>query len=437
MGQKAISETEARDSIKAVEAALKEGFREKGSPSVTQVAARMLGIETSTLGHRLKRAKLLYDLEPDWSLQTSVPVLGTAQIVAEMESQIHKLQTQVSQLSKDQVTRNAIRTQILDLKAYKPSPPRWLDSKKSRKLSGVPILMASDWQLGEVVEASEINEWNEFNLTVAEERVDIMMRKAIQRLFDDRADHRYPGIVFILGGDMVSGDSLHEDLTRTNEERVLPVVLRLFDLLVGCIDRLLERFDHVHVPCVPGNHGRLDRKPVSSERNVTNFDWFTGVLLERHYAERVKAGTLEKNRVTFQVENSPDAYFSVYGWRYCLTHGDQFRGGDGIIGPLGPVTRGRMKKQARDIIMDQAWDTLIVGHFHTLIMLRSLVINGSLPGYNSYAYLSNMTPEEPAQGMWLQSPDDGVTNKWPLVLKNEAMSQVPANYLKFKAPAND
>lgn len=29
---------------------------------------------------------------------------------------------------------------------------------------------------------------------------------------------------------------------------------------------------------------------------------------------------------------------------YLLTHGDQFRGGDGVIGALGPIIRGDHKK---------------------------------------------------------------------------------------------
>jgi hypothetical protein len=414
-----ISEDTCRTSIEALEQSLRDGFRRLGSPSATDHAARLLGISRSTLGDRLRRGKDLYGLEPNWSLETETTLdpNATAQIVGGLESEISSLQARIRSLSQDQITRDHIRRHLLDLKEYDPKPPRWsIKRKKRTSITGTPILFASDWQLGEVIRAEEINNYNAFDLEIAEDRIERMMQKCIRLLFDEVANPEYPGIYFLLGGDMVSGDTLHDDLTRTNEERALPTLLRLVDLLVGCVDTLLEHFEYVHIPCVPGNHGRLDKKPPSKERNVTNLDWLAGVMLERHYTTLMECGALEKGRVTFQIDNSPDTYFRIYDRTYCLTHGDQFRGGDGLIGPIGPVMRGRWKKSGRDVAMGQPFDTMCCGHFHWLMQLDHLIINGSLPGYSEFAYLNNMQPTRPAQALWIQHPDEGITHQMPIYL---------------------
>lgn len=414
-----LSEEKAKETVEAVNVALRDGFQRLGSPSVMQHAARMLSIAVPTLRHRLEVCRERFDIAPDWSLENAagIDVGSSAAQIARLESENKALTTRLAALMRDQITRDHVRQHIFKLRENGATPPRWISTKKSRVgVTGMPILFASDWQLGEVIQASEINGFNAFNLEIAEQRIEIMMQKTVRLLFDEVARPKYPGIIFLLGGDMVSGDSLHDDLTRTNEERVLPILLRLVDLLIGCVDFLLGHFEHVHIVCVAGNHGRLDRKTPSKERSATNFDWLAGTMIERHYESVVASGKLEKGRATFQVETSPDAYFEVYGRTYCLTHGDQFRGGDGMIGPIGPVMRGRWKKSGRDIALGQPFDTLLCGHFHWLWMLDHLIINGSLPGYSEFAYQNNMQPTQPAQALWIQHPDEGITHQLPIYL---------------------
>jgi hypothetical protein len=432
MARNEITKERAKQVIGAVNKAIKKGYVKGGNPSPSSIAALELGVATRTINHIISRARDLHGITPDWGAPQDAKGGEEALHVTRLMSENAALQAQLKSISSERVTRENIRNTILELRKYDPKPPRWMiKPKKSVRITGVPTLFASDWQLGEVINPTEINNYNGFNLEIAERRIETMMRKTMQLLFEEVARPKYPGIVLLLGGDMVSGDSLHEDLTKTNEERVLPVVLRLVDLNVGMILELLERFEHVHVVVVPGNHGRQTHKPPSKERNVTNYDWFAGVLVERHFQTLEEEGGLEKGRVTFQVESSPDAYYEIYGRRYCLTHGDQFRGGDGIIGPLGPVTRGRMKKQARDIVMKQPFDTLCCGHFHTLIQLRHLIVNGSLPGYSEYAYLNNMPPEEPAQALWITNEDGRISHQLPIYLE-EASGAPTGDYLRYK-----
>jgi hypothetical protein len=204
---------------------------------------------------------------------------------------------------------------------------------------------------------------------------------------------------------MVSGD-IHDELTATNDVPLIPAVVNLYEVLIWCVTRLADTFGNVFVPCVTGNHGRNTLKIRNKGRVHTSFDWLVYVLLERHFAE--------DSRVTFLIPEGPDAHYKVYHHRYLLSHGDQFRGGDGMIGALGPIIRGDHKKRSRNNQIDLGYDTLVIGHWHQLIQMNRVIVNGSLCGYNEYAYNNNFPFEDPKQALWITHPNRGITFSMPV-----------------------
>ena len=271
-------------------------------------------------------------------------------------------------------------------------------------------VFASDWHYGEVVYPAQINGMNEFNLRIADKRIQTFVESTISLLFEHTKNPEYDGLVFALGGDMFSG-TIHEELKETNEEEMFPVVIDLLNRLIWVVDQFLEYFDRIHIPVVVGNHGRTSRKPVAKNRAFQNFDWLLGSLLAGHFSK--------DKRVTFQISEGPDATYSIYGRRYLLTHGDQFRGGDGIIGPIGTVIRGNHRKSMRELNVNKPYDTLICGHWHQLTMLDKIIINGSLKGYDEYAYTNNFNPESPQQALWITHPDGSIRIKYNILLEKE------------------
>ncbi len=232
-----------------------------------------------------------------------------------------------------------------------------------------------------------------------------MVLVAIDLLSNHMVKPKYPGIVFALGGDMVSGD-IHEELMATNECEIMSAVVDLFGVLVWCISTLADHFGRVFVPCVSGNHGRNTHKIRAKGRNYTSFDWLLYCFLAKHFES--------DKRVTFLIPNGPDALYRIYGHRYLLTHGDQFRGGDGMIGALGPIIRGDHKKRSRQTQIGAAYDTMLLGHWHQLIQLQRLIVNGSLKGYDEYAYSNNFGYEPPRQALWVTHPVHGITFSMPV-----------------------
>lgn len=394
MSQKQVSDTELQAAVDAV-----------ASSATKQAAADKLGIPVETLKHREKQAQRRGI--------TAAPNIESDDN-AVLRARVKTLEHEINAIRRDRLSDEWVKRKIFKLSDYDPEPPKWLQSAPKKATSpGVPTLFASDWHWGENVQASQIGGVNTFNLEIAHARAKALIDNAIILLRDHLAYPDYPGIVFALGGDMISGD-IHEELSVSNDLDIMPCVLDIADVLITCIDTLADEFGKVFVPCVTGNHGRNTKKIRAKGRNYTSFDWLIYQFLARHFQRDM--------RITFQIPDGPDALYRIYRHRYLLTHGDQFRGGDGMIGALGPILRGDHKKRSRNAQVDQEYDTMLMGHWHQLIQLKRVIVNGSLKGYCDYAYANNFPYEEPAQALWLTHPTHGITFSMPVYPERERAS---------------
>jgi hypothetical protein len=317
------------------------------------------------------------------------------------------LRAQVKSLQSQLLSDSRVEREIIKAAGARVTVPSWVSQlpSKAHKTAGVPTLFASDWHWSEVVRPAEIGGVNEYNLKIAHERARTFITVAIDLLRNHIKGGKYPGVVFILGGDMLSGD-IHEELQQTNECETMPAMLNVLGVLTWCIESLQAEFGKVFIPCVTGNHGRTSRKPRAKRRNHTNYDWLLYQLL---------AARFDNNKnVTFLIPEGPDAYYKVYGTRYLLTHGDQFRGGDGMIGALGPISRGDKKKRSRNVQTDRSFDVMLLGHWHQYIHLGRFIVNGTLKGYDEYADSANFDVEPAQQAMWITHPTRGITFRMPI-----------------------
>jgi hypothetical protein len=325
-----------------------------------------------------------------------------------LADQVRELKARLLNAERDGLTDEYIKRKVIGLANAPVDPPTWLvRNTTSTGGQAVPTLLASDWHWGEVVDPKQINGVNEFNMAVGQQRARRMVETTISLLTQHVHGGKYPGIVFALGGDMMSGD-IHDELSESNEAPVMPALLDLLGVLTWCISTLADTFGNVFVPCVTGNHGRNTKKPRAKGRNYSNFDWLLYQFLQRQFQN--------DKRVRFLIPDGSDAHWTVFGHRYCLTHGDQFRGGDGMIGALGPIIRGDHKKRSRNGQIDLGYDTLLLGHWHQLIQLQRLIVNGSLKGYDEYAAANNFGYEIPQQALWLTHAQHGITFSMPVHL---------------------
>jgi hypothetical protein len=384
-------------------------------------AAHALGLTRGCLEGRLRSAKLrgitcrrTLDRFMDPAFAPAAVTPGGPPPQSELDKlhdEITELRAQAKALKGATVDGEYVKRKIIGLAqaATEVTAPRWLiDPVRGKALPGVPVAMWSDWHWGEVVFPDQVNGVNEFNLEVAHARARRLVERTIRLLKNHVVNPEYPGIVVNLGGDMLSGD-IHEELKESNDVPLLPALLDLFGVLCWAIKTLADEFGNVFLPCVTGNHGRMSRKPQAKNRNFTNYDWLLYQLLAKHF--------IDDPRITFFIPDGPDALYSVFGHKILLSHGDQFRGGDGMIGAIGPITRGNQKKLARNSSINREYDTMVIGHWHQYMPLHRTMVNGSLKGYDEYANSCNFGFEPPIQALWLSHPEHGIIMHLPVYLE--------------------
>ena len=378
--------------------------------SKTSMFARRRRVERR-LGVSLEAGRLIGGVEkvvsepqePTVEPPEAVEVTPAAEL---LRRENESLKAENRRLSREDSDLRIIRHIIGTIDQKLDAKPSWVvEAPRAGKLvHGIPTLMLSDLHFGEVVYGSQVNNVNQYNTDIAKTRLKRVVEGSVKLLRHTLAPGEFGGMVVVLGGDMVDG-VIHDELREAADETVMESVITLHDELVPALKRLCDEFGRLHVPCVAGNHGRLDRKPRMKNGVKLNFDW----LLYHFIARTIANDTKYRDKITFQIPDGFDCSYSVYGTRYMLTHGDSFKGGGGITGPLLPWMRGDMKTRKAYSAVGMPYSHLVMGHWHQLRYLGQIIVNGSLVGYNEYALKSRFDFEPPQQALWLTHPLRGLT----------------------------
>lgn len=362
-------------------------------------AARELGIAASTLFQNIGMA------QQRGLTAASVPVNEAER----QRTKVLALQRELAAIERDNITAAEIRRTIYGLAELTPDPPTWIERPGKAKSPGVPMTIWSDWHYGERVFPDQVGGVNSFDRAVAKERIARVIESTLDLCYNHMVNPSYPGIVVCLGGDMISG-GIHDELRETNDGSVQGSLLEVQEQLIMGLSAMADKFGKVFVPCVVGNHGRTTLKPRAKNRVYESYEWNLYCQLERHFrADR---------RIQFAIPNEADCHFTVLGHRFCLTHGDTLgvKGGDGIIGAIGPITRGAIKVGRSSAQLGRDFDTLLMGHWHTYIPrgeATNVIVNGALKGYDEYARLMLRVPySRPSQALWFCHPKYGITAQW-------------------------
>lgn len=371
-------------------------------------AAKVLGIATGTLQNRYNRA-IEAGYEPDNSaLPDMANEPDTELDPVFLQREVTKLRRELAAIQQHNLTEEWVRRKIYNLAQHKPDPPKWLAPKKSKlNTAGVPVLFLSDLHWGEYVNAEETGGINAYSAKIARERLKLTGEKAVMLLKDYAKVPKYPGMVVLLGGDMFSGD-IHSELSETNELTTMAAVLDLQDHLSALLEMLANEFGRLFVVGVVGNHGRTHKKPRMKQRALTNFDWLLYQQLQAYFKR--------DERLHWQIPNNSDAFFKIYDWHNCLSHGDQFRGG-GIGGPAYVMVRGWKMKRDYYATVNRRIDIGWNGHFHYGFQIPNyLVSNGSPKGADEYGQMGMLSPEAPMQTLTVVNDKLGMIEWKPLYL---------------------
>lgn len=437
---------EARACVRAVQSAANDGYPLKNSPgkpsAVTEGYKRYCATTGETLGQRafnsrLQNAKQAHGLAPkppknpkpvppDAARTTiAAPQIGGSPLHAKLihlQDEVHRLTKELKNTHRESNDMDLVR-QIIGKVADAPkAPPMWLTSvpkrDKGKATPEVPMVGWADWHGGEVVEPKEVHNFNRYNKDEWEKRAHKVFDKTIL-LTREHHTGNYPGLVVNQIGDMVSG-GLHPELVKTDDLTPIEACIKAFEISVTGIRMMRDAFGYVYVPWVCGNHGRTTPKPEFKKYNKKNWDYLIGVMVEKHFADDPK--------VHIDLRDSNDVYFRVYGLRFLLHHGDMTgaRGGDGIIGAIGPIMRGEVKKAGQSSALGMEYDIAIIGHYHQSLTLPRCIVSNTLKGFDEYARLAlGAKPTRPSQPLWYVHPSHGITARWEMYVdeKPQAATQ--------------
>lgn len=320
----------------------------------------------------------------------------------------------IKQLRKEKDEAEAIAEEVRRTVKYNPEPPDWLSKGYNHSnYHGSPIAILSDVHYGEIVKAAQTNEVNAYTPEIAARRLKLFVDHVKEIQHQHGGKVKPPGLVLAMGGDMVSG-SIVEELRMTDRKTPEQSKHEMADLLAGVVDNLAAFFGRLYIPCVVGNHGRLTYRTHYKDTVFHNHDWGLYMSLVRLFQK-------QKN-IRFYVPEAFDAYFKLHGHRFFLTHGDQLgvKGGDGIIGIIGPVMRGATKLRNSEAQIGRNIDTALICHFHNYLDLQTVVVNGSVKGYDEFARLAlRAAYEPPTQSLSYVHPNWGRTAKFPIYLEEK------------------
>jgi hypothetical protein len=290
-------------------------------------------------------------------------------------------------------------------------PPMWLAPAKPKKSAATLVVILSDTHFDEVVNPDEMEGLNAYNREIAVMRLEKWTQNVIKLARHYLSGITYDGVVVILGGDIFTGD-IHEELALTNEDTMIGSLLFWSEQVAASIDLLAKEFGKCHVTSVVGNHGRTTRKPRMKQRVRTNFDWLIAKMIERHFSK--------DKRVTFSIPESADSLIKIYNHGHLITHGDQVSGGGGIGGIYPPIMRMRARKHARYMATGNSFGTLWLGHWHQYISTPSMIVNGSMKGFDEYAMLMGFGFEQPQQALAIVTPEKNITIQAPVFCADRA-----------------
>lgn len=425
-----ISDAERKRRKTVIEDCYREGYAplgvSGGKGSAIGEAARRLKLNSATLGTWIGRE---VSFRPDDTLfrpaETEVlpkkpePPPEERRELQRLRDKCSRLEAALREADRAEVTERDIREKILGLAGHTPEPPSWLIRVAgSSGVTGVPSTIWSDWHCNELVDPAQVNGVNEFNLKICEDRIRRLVERILDLCYRHMTAPQYPGIVINLIGDLISGE-LHPELAETDELDLFPAILWATDRLIWALSRMAEHFGQVFVACAPGNHGRvLDKKPRAKGYVYRNADWLIFNLLERRFQ------AIGEKRIQFSIPATGEVLYRVYHHRYMAVHGDDLgvKGGDGIIGALGPIMRGEIRMRHSSAQIGRDYDTLLMGHWHQTLWLPRAFVNNTLKGLDEYARRMLRAPAtRPAQSLWFTHPKHGVTAKWEVLLDDRPM----------------
>jgi DNA-binding MarR family transcriptional regulator len=315
-----------------------------------------------------------------------------------LTKQVSELKSELTRANDQRLNASMVKEFIIGLNSDSIKNEKWEVLKNNNSSTPTPHLMLSDLHWGEVVDPNQVANLNTYNIEVAKQRLKTCVQRYIHVICDKFNNGKHDVVYVHLNGDILSGN-IHEELAETNDVPIGLAFISVQQELIKILNTLVDKFGKVHVISTHGNHSRLNKKYRHKDGVYNNLDYLLGVMLQKWFED--------DDRFNFVISESQSIDFTVNGTEYRQTHGNQFRGGAGFLGCLAPITRGEHKMRIATQSYKEPYQKLLVGHFHTSLFLPRVIANGSLVGFNEYAYDNDFPFDYPKQVGWFTDRELG------------------------------
>lgn len=261
-----------------------------------------------------------------------------------------------------------------------------MKAKKSyKKFSRYAIALFSDAHIEEVVESASVLGLNEYNINIAEQRIQKYFENLASCIIEDEVKM----LVFASLGDTISG-FIHDELAQCNELTPLEAIYKAQSLICSGLEMLCNSLDLDKIIFVGlvGNHSRTTKKIQHANGFKMSYEW----LMYKNIKDYCEAKNLD---IEFHLPESEIEVLDMPdGRRFIFAHGFQIKGsGTGTVCGIYPALNRLSMKWEKTFHQDKIY----IGHFHSCVSISNATVNGSIIGYNSFALTNGMTYEEPAQ----------------------------------------
>jgi hypothetical protein len=312
------------------------------------------------------------------SLALESKVKGLEKRVRDKGQQIESLMEEIRRAEERLAT-------ALSLRDYDKLPPLQVRAPAGRHES-TAFMIGSDWHSEETVNPATVNNRNEYNLTIADQRQERFWMNGLRMVQIHRNSTDINTVVVGLLGDHMTG-YIHEELVEGNSLSPAETVLWLLPRIERGLRLIAKNVKRLVVVCAFGNHGRTTIKRRIATAYKNSYEWMMYHLLARSLA-----GT----NIEFRISNGYHNLIEVYGRIIRFHHGDAIRYGGGVGGLYIPVHKAIDKWNS-----DTKAYLDVFGHWHQFRDGGSFISNGSLIGHSPFAVEIKAGFEIPTQAFFL------------------------------------
>ena len=312
------------------------------------------------------------------------------------------------------------------------------------KTPEVGVLVLSDLHIGKTVIPDETNGYGRYNMLQALRKAEYLLHKVI--LLRQQGFVRINKLFVLLLGDLIEGQLDHAEELPGREYLVDQINLATL-LLAQMLGGLASHFE-VSVHGLGGNHARYpnQKKPPTTGRR-SNYDTVVlNNLASTFWA--VNGGLIppgsgpRKNifPITFDIARAQDLVVNINRHCFCLSHGDELKGGDKALGVPAHAIGRKISSwaQRRAAFHQTPISYFVVGDKHRQMALPtaggSFMINGAWPGVDPYSLAGSFSPNRPSQLFFGVHPKFGKSWDYTIYLDDRLVGEKPLKSLGFHLP---